>query len=324
MLAACALVSPGVALAQRTAASAAAAEKLFQEGRALMAAGQYKGACPKLAESQRLDPAVGTSLNLAECYEAIDKIASAWVTYREAETMARRAGQEARFTHAASRAEALERNLSYMTIAVASYPKYPEGLTITRDGETIGEAAWGSAVPVDGGKHIVEASAPGRRTWRREVQIAPRGARVNVEIPELDRAPADARAVQRTVGFIVGGVGIASLAAGGVFGWLTIRANNAGLDKCSADANKTGNPGDFDPRTGICFTGSKAWKDANDKKDEARTFANVANVLLPVGVVGLGVGAILVWRSSGTPTTQQQPAARVVPSLGGASFEGTF
>ncbi len=104
---------------------------------------------------------------------------------------------------------------------------------------------------------------------------------------------------------------------------MTITTNKAGRDKCSRDTNGSASREDFDP-TGRCFADSTAWKEANDEKSKARTFANVANVLVPVGLLGLGVGAILVWRSSGTSASERPAKARVVPSLGGASFEATF
>jgi hypothetical protein len=59
----------------------------------------------------------------------------------------------------------------------------------------------------------------------------------------------------------------------------------------------------------------------------------VANVLIPVGVVALGVGTYLVVRSSGglsTPKDQKKTSAAsgveaaLAPTLGGLSLSGTF
>jgi hypothetical protein len=47
----------------------AIAEGLFREARGLFGRGQLEVACPKFAESNRLDPALGTLLNLALCHE---------------------------------------------------------------------------------------------------------------------------------------------------------------------------------------------------------------------------------------------------------------
>jgi hypothetical protein len=45
------------------------AAALFAEGRQLMAGGDYAAACPKLAESQALDPEADTALDLGICYQ---------------------------------------------------------------------------------------------------------------------------------------------------------------------------------------------------------------------------------------------------------------
>ena len=61
-----------------------AAEALFSAGRADVERGDYASACPKFADSQRLDPAPGTLINLADCEEHVGQLARAWQHWREA------------------------------------------------------------------------------------------------------------------------------------------------------------------------------------------------------------------------------------------------
>jgi hypothetical protein len=63
----------------------AQAEVLFRQGRDLMAAGKIVEACGAFAESQKLEPAVTTLLNLASCREKNNNLASAWGLFLEAE-----------------------------------------------------------------------------------------------------------------------------------------------------------------------------------------------------------------------------------------------
>ncbi len=71
------------------AAKEQSAELLFQEGQQLIKDGKLAEACPKFEQSLRLDPAIGTLLSLAHCYDLSGRAASAWATYVEAEAMAR-------------------------------------------------------------------------------------------------------------------------------------------------------------------------------------------------------------------------------------------
>src|SRR4051812_19346522 len=80
--------------ADASAAEQAAADALFNEAQRLVLAGRAAEACPKFVESQRLDPALGTILNLADCLEKIGQTASAWALFNDLQDTAQRAGDK--------------------------------------------------------------------------------------------------------------------------------------------------------------------------------------------------------------------------------------
>jgi hypothetical protein len=162
----------------------AAAQMLFEEGRTLMDAKHYEKACPKLAESQRLDPAFGTLLNLGRCYEFMGKTASAWINYLEAVATAKKQGRADRDGMALKLADALRPQISKITIMV---PNQVPGLEILRGGAVVREAQWGSAVPVDPGEYTLEAKAPGWKPWSKKVTVRPKADMVEVTVPALAR-----------------------------------------------------------------------------------------------------------------------------------------
>src|SRR4051794_21941124 len=96
-------------LAAQSSSDKATAEALFANGRRLMASGDYAAACPKFAASQKLDPGVGTLLNLADCYEKKGQTASAWGEFLEAASAARAIGSKEREQAARDRAQSLEK-----------------------------------------------------------------------------------------------------------------------------------------------------------------------------------------------------------------------
>ena len=85
------------------------AQSLFDEGRILLEADRPREACPKFAESQRLDPGGGTLLNLALCLELSGKTGSAWARYQEARAIAARDGRKDREEFARASAQLLKR-----------------------------------------------------------------------------------------------------------------------------------------------------------------------------------------------------------------------
>lgn len=249
--------------AQSPVASAgpvASAEVLFEEGKRLMDAGKYVEACPKLAESQRLEPGAGTLLNLGACYEKLGLTASAWVTYREAVSVADTSQRKAWAAQAQKRATAIEPTLSKLTITVAT-PS--EGLSVKRDGQPVREAEWGVAVPLDPGAHLIEATAPGRRPFSTSVEVTSPGSSLDVTVPALEvepppvvappppppRAAPTPRSILPTVGLGVAGLGLVGLGLGTYFGLAASSTFDDAKSRCSADLTACETRGLHDVRT---------------------------------------------------------------------------
>lgn len=163
-----------------------AAEALFDAGRALAKDGKLAEACPKFAESNRLDPGVGVLLYLADCYEKTGKLASAWLTWREALAAARVAKQADREKLAAQRASALESQLTRLQVDVPAESAVP-GLVVLQDGAEVGSVLWGTPIPLDPGEHTLEARAPGRRSWSRTLLVGKQASVLAVRIPVLEK-----------------------------------------------------------------------------------------------------------------------------------------
>src|SRR5688572_12295677 len=114
--------------AEPSAMDRAAAEALFEEAVLLMDKGEALPACPKLEESQRLDPAVGTLLYLGACYEKLGRTASAWATFTEAAYAAKDAGQGDRELIASQNAARLRPLLARLVVEVLA--RQTEGLSV--------------------------------------------------------------------------------------------------------------------------------------------------------------------------------------------------
>src|SRR5580704_17988047 len=148
-----ALLWASAAPAQPAAADATLAEAIFEQARTLMKEGRFAEACPKLADSQRLDPATGTLLNLALCHEEAGLTATAWAEFHDALTQAKHDDRDERARFARQHIEKLEPVLSSVTIVRAAGVRGDVRLY----GVLLGEATLGAPTPVDPGRHVVEA-----------------------------------------------------------------------------------------------------------------------------------------------------------------------
>jgi hypothetical protein len=177
------LVSPS-AFAQ--AADATSAQALFDDAKGLMKAGHYAEACPKLEASEKLDPGGGTLVALALCYEALGRTGSAWTTWNLALSGARSEHRSDRETMATQHLRAVEAKMPRARVNVTS-PQ--SGLEVRRDGELVGQALWGTAIPIDPGQHTIEATAPGKIAWKTLLVVDSTPTIFDVGVPALKDAP---------------------------------------------------------------------------------------------------------------------------------------
>lgn len=171
------------ALVARAASANPAAEKLFQDGRAALKAGRLDEACDDFRRSQELEPRVGTLYNLGVCEEQRKNVASAWEAFVAAKALAA-TQKDNRQADAEKHAAALLPRLPYLLLTV----KRVDGLQITRDGIAVPPAEWDHELPLDPKHYKLSASAPGRVTWTKEIDLA-EAQHLAIEVPELAAEP---------------------------------------------------------------------------------------------------------------------------------------
>lgn len=317
--------------AQASAQDSAVAQSLYDQGRKLAAQSNYAEACPKLEESQRLDPTAVTEFWLADCYEHVGRTASAWSSFLDLAAAARRSGgtrAEEREKVAKERANAIAPKLTQLAISVADAVKVP-GLVIKRDGEAVHSGQWGSPVPVDPGNHTVEASAPGKQTWTKTADVEGVGQTVTIQVDPLSDAPAQASATAapggaqspvdlppntepahssplKTAGLVVGAVGVVGLGVGTVFGVLAISKNSSANDgHCGTAFGGTNNC----DGTGLSL------------RSDAVNFGNVSTASFIAGGV-LAAGGVGLWFFS--PSTSVEAGPTVGNRGARLTVRGTF
>jgi hypothetical protein len=303
------LARSGVAVADP-----AAAEALFQEGRRALEAGDLDTACEKFEASLTLEASSGTQLNLAACRTKQGRNATAWAHFVAAERLAAAQGRADHQLEATERAQVLEAELSYLTIRV-SQPAV--GLEVRRNGQRVSSGSFGAKIPVDPGRFVIEASAPGYVPVRRLVTVGPRHDHQVVELPPLlPVAPAPPSAgAQRpaptqaglsapasgsnAAAWIAGGVGLTGLSVGGVFGALALSSDASARRAC-------------DDRTTDCPQHALDHAETRDRQ------ALISTLGVGVGLAGIAVATWLILSGADAPDAQPAAVSAGV-SLGRAS-----
>jgi hypothetical protein len=313
----------------------AAAEAMFQKGKAHMDAGRFAEACADFAVSESLDSSVGTLLNLGECNEKLGKTASSWAAFKKASVKAERDGQLRRQEYADQRAAQILPRLTQLKVVMSG--ARPAGLKVTRNGEDM-TLLIGSSVPVDPAEYVFEATASAHKSWTKKVAVTGEGQSVDVEIPALEAAPvstttdtsdtsdtttdtttgsntllttqqdpmsdSDPGKRRRTIALAVGGVGAATVATGLVFGFLARSDWKDSEAHCDSD--------DLCDQTGVDFV------------DDAKRNANISTALVSIGGAALIAGGVL-WFTAPEKSTSGLAAIPVAgPDRVGFALTGGF
>ena len=295
----------------------AAAQALFEEAQRRVAAGDYEQACPEFKASYALDAAGGTLLNLADCLEKQGRTASAWSHFKDALVQAQRDGRSERVQYAQQHIRALEPKLGYLTAQVPAASNVG-GLTLQVDGTELASAAWGTALPVDPGSHVVRAEAPGFEPF--EQNVTSRRARRPANSPArpaaarcsrrrargahlASRAHAGRDGAQQLGAHLgldrTGGVGVAALGVGSYFG---VRAFSL-----------------WDEREAGCEGGCTS--DAKAAGDDANQAATLATVGVSAGIALLATSTVLfLYSAEDGPDAEVGTRLSFTPTARGATL----
>lgn len=298
------------------------ADALFHAAQIAMQKGQISEACAKFAESQKLDPANGTMLNLAICHEKEGKYGSAYKELQELLGIlgtSKNPDDRERARLANEHLKIVEKKLSRVTFDVSLLPS---DATLTLDDGKVADTA--AAVIVDPGPHTVEVTAPGKKPAKKTFEVSEPGtttvkldALEDVAPPPKPAAPPppatekdEARAPsfwtgQRALGAGLVGVGLVGVGVGSFFGLDTFEKRDARDPHC---------------RDTIC--------DAEGMRlhEQATFSATISTIAFGAGAAALVVGTILfVTGGPKTADTGHAPALRgVAVGPRGLVLQGAF
>ncbi|HEY4119087.1 MAG TPA: hypothetical protein VGM56_14575, partial [Byssovorax sp.] len=173
----------------------------------------------------------------------------------------------------------------------------PPGLAITQDDKPVGSVLWGTAVPVDPGRHTIVASAAGKLDYQTVATLDRPGATVSIDVPALADAPAaavvpagaspvasvkgDAPAASRSpwmkpLGITLSAVGVVGLGVGTALGLVA----KSHYDGATSNAS--------------CSSGGSCTSAGLSTRDGARSLGTVATVVFISGAV-IGASGAVLW-----------------------------
>lgn len=300
-----------------SAAELSAARQKFQKALALQTAGDWTGALVLLKEVAEVKTTPQVLFNIALCEENVGQLVAALGHYELAAADAREAGLPLVERESIERLSQLRARIPRLRVERGASAAAAQ---VSLGGVELGDSALGKALPLDPGSYQIQATAPGKEPFVRDVRLTEGGhVTVTVEFaappppPVVVDEPSDGSSGQRVLAWVSGGVGLAGLSAAGVFYGLRYDAQKE-LDE-------------------LCPSRTNCPPSARDTHNRGRDYTTYGNLALGVGIAGLATAAVL-WltdRPSKDSVARDTPTPpRHVFGIGhgsaplGATWSGTF
>lgn len=315
------------------------ADAAFKRGRELLKAGKFADACIEFEHSQKLDPALGTEFNIAQCSEKIGKLARALELYRG---MVARDTNPDRKKVVSDAIPKLEARVPHLLVKV---PTAPPGFALTIQLITSGLAPKpleaNKSIEIDFGEYTIVAKATGAADWTQNIRVDTEAKTTTLEppfgtrptTPPIDSTktseptvtgtttttttsqpdiepvddPSPPKSKRKLYGIIGMSVGGAALAGGVVFGVIARGKWNDAKDVCG----------------GTTCTSVADQERAQKLGDTAKSRAALSTIFVGAGAVAAGVGVVLFVTA---PKAESQTRLSAHPTHDGAAvtLSGSF
>jgi len=316
-------IAPKRAEADPTAAEVAAARELFEEGLKLEDKGQWVEALERFRKVAAVKTTPQVRFHVALCLENTGKLVDALVEFQRAQTDAEKEGATSVVSASAKHVADLKDRIPRVVVTAPTV----DGLTITIDGIAVTTSLVGSAIPLDPGKHTIVVSAPKHSSFTKDIELVERGKTLAVDAvlpatvdkpaapaPPPPTPPSEERPTKASDAgpgpwpWIIGGVGVAALAGGGLMYVLR--------------------QGTIDDLASVCGPDrAQCPEDKRDLAERGRAYTTWGNVMLGVGALGVATSAVLFVIA---PSADSSKAARTsvqvasTPGFLGLSFRSSF
>ncbi len=273
------------------------ADSLFDDGRKYLAAKEYALACTAFEQSHEADPAIGTQLNIALCYEEWGKIVAAYRAYVQAEKLATEKSDD-RASGARVKVDLLAPKVPHLQVEI---PADADIATVfTLDGKAITREQLADDLLLEPGRHLIEARVPGKPPKLTSVELKQAERRsITVDVPRPELTVIVTTTPRRKARFY-GGISMT------VFGAISV--GGAGFLALLARQDYT--EASVDCPAGLCES-----RAAFEATQDARKRANYMTFIGAGGAVIAGVGVYLILTSRGEKKVERTQALQLVPTL---------